>query len=122
MASDAPRDDWKPPFEAKWRVDRLAAGPWTVSTALPEAPLEAPAIVYPLDRNARTPLVAFCPVDVLRSTLGLGPCQYVLQTEGLVSVVRVFQNRPDDGRMCPTAGCFGPPRQVKQHVHRQAGD
>ena len=42
-------------------------------------------VVYPLDRSRATPLTAFCPVDVLRSTLGVGPCQYVLQTEGLTS-------------------------------------
>ena len=42
-----------------------------------------PLLVYPLDRSRATPLTAFCPTDVLRSTLGVGPCQYVLQTEGL---------------------------------------
>ena len=42
-------------------------------------------LVYPLDRSRATPLTAFCPVDVIRNTLGVGPCQYVLQTEGLAS-------------------------------------
>ena len=40
-------------------------------------------LVYALDRNRATPVTAFCPIDVLRSTLGVGPCQYILQTEGL---------------------------------------
>jgi len=119
--------DWKPPFDATWRVDCLFDEPFTgsfnVSKAEIEAPLKieepipsepdrqgrvagpqaklipraaehmptpviqvpAPAVVYPLDRNAATPLTTFCPVDVLRNTLGVGPCQYVLQTEGLAS-------------------------------------
>ena len=44
-----------------------------------------PLIVYPIDRSASTPLTAFCPTDVLRNTLGVGPCQYILDTEGLAS-------------------------------------
>lgn len=40
-------------------------------------------LVYPMDRSRATPLTAFCPTDVLRNTLGVGPCQYILQTEGL---------------------------------------
>jgi hypothetical protein len=42
-------------------------------------------IVYPIDRTPATPLTAFCPIDVLRNTLGVGPCQYILQTEGLAA-------------------------------------
>jgi len=44
-----------------------------------------PLLVYPLDRSRATPLTAFCPTDVLRNTLGVGPCQYILQAEGLQS-------------------------------------
>ena len=44
-----------------------------------------PIIVYPIDRSRRTPLPVFCPVDVLRNALGIGPCQYVLEVEGLGS-------------------------------------
>jgi hypothetical protein len=42
-------------------------------------------ILYPIDRNAQTPLDIFTPMDVLRNTLGVGPCQYVLDSEGLGS-------------------------------------
>ena len=42
-------------------------------------------VVYPIDRSRTTPLATFCPIDVLRATLGVGPCQYILQTEGLAS-------------------------------------
>jgi hypothetical protein len=42
-------------------------------------------VVYPIDRTRGTPLTTFCPIDILRATLGVGPCQYILQTEGLAS-------------------------------------
>lgn len=45
----------------------------------------SPLVVYALDRSRATPLTTFCPIDVLRNTLGVGPCQYILQTEGLGS-------------------------------------
>jgi hypothetical protein len=40
-------------------------------------------LIYPIDRDRTTPLNVFCPVDILRSALGVGPCQYILATEGL---------------------------------------
>lgn len=105
--------DWKPPFPARWRADFLLpgglAGSWDfggeraegagqtgrdcpcrfhAGSALVRAPAGTPArplpvLVYPMDRDQATPLTTFCPMDVLRNTLGVGPCQYVLQTEGL---------------------------------------
>ncbi len=44
-----------------------------------------PVIVYPIDRSRATPLRFFCPVDIVRNTLGVGPCQYILQKEGFGS-------------------------------------
>ncbi len=111
---DDPIADWKPPFDAAWRVDRVEDEPFTTSfdlskpqfeeTFLGDGPrpehADAPvgansepggeegarlSLVYPLDRNAATPLTALCPIDVLRNTLGVGPCQYVLETEGLAT-------------------------------------
>ncbi|MCC6153146.1 MAG: hypothetical protein IT367_05275, partial [Candidatus Hydrogenedentes bacterium] len=41
------------------------------------------AVVYPIDRTQATPLNEFLLVDVMRSTLGVGPCQYILDVEGL---------------------------------------
>lgn len=41
-----------------------------------------PVIVYPIDRSRATPLRVFCPIDILRNTLGVGPCQYILEKEG----------------------------------------
>jgi hypothetical protein len=42
-------------------------------------------VIYPIDRSRTTPLTTFCPIDILRATLGVGPCQYILQTEGLAT-------------------------------------
>lgn len=41
--------------------------------------------MYPIDRSRSTPLTVFCPIDIMRNTLGVGPCQYVLEMEGLGS-------------------------------------
>ncbi len=41
------------------------------------------AINYPRDRVKETPLTAYTLVDVMRDTLGTGPCQYILDLEGL---------------------------------------
>jgi hypothetical protein len=38
-----------------------------------------------MDRSQATPLTVFTPIDILRGTLGVGPCQYILETEGLAS-------------------------------------
>jgi len=69
-------------FDANRALVRIqpAAKPHPASGRTPRA-----LVVYPLDRSRATPLTAFCPVDVIRNTLGVGPCQYILQTEGLAS-------------------------------------
>lgn len=43
---------------------------------------QGPALVYPLNRVTATPLTNFTFVDVMRATLGVGPCEYVLDVEG----------------------------------------
>lgn len=43
---------------------------------------EGPAVIYPLGRVSATPLAALTVVDLMRATLGVGPCQYVLDVEG----------------------------------------
>jgi hypothetical protein len=40
-------------------------------------------VVYPVERTRTTPLTSFCLVDLMRNALGVGPCQYVLDAEGL---------------------------------------
>ena len=42
---------------------------------------QGPAIVYPITRLDSTPLTEFTIVDIMRATLGIGPCEYVLDIE-----------------------------------------
>src|SRR5262249_12500352 len=37
---------------------------------------------YPINRVSRTPLDVYTVVDVMRNTLGVGPCQHILDVEG----------------------------------------
>ncbi len=43
---------------------------------------EGPAIIYPINRIEDTPLDKYTIVDIVRETLGVGPCQYILDLEG----------------------------------------
>ncbi|MCY3020926.1 MAG: hypothetical protein NTW87_18060, partial [Planctomycetota bacterium] len=40
-------------------------------------------IIYPLGRVAATPVNIYTPVDLMRETLGQGPCEYVLDLAGI---------------------------------------
>jgi hypothetical protein len=42
---------------------------------------EGPAVLYPINRTRGTPLDAFTVEDVARATLGVGPCEYILDVE-----------------------------------------
>jgi hypothetical protein len=41
-----------------------------------------PAVIYPINRVSSTPLSEFTVVDIMRATLGVGPCEYILDVEG----------------------------------------
>jgi hypothetical protein len=43
---------------------------------------DGPVLIYPITRLAETPIVSYTPVDIVRSTLGVGPCQHILDVEG----------------------------------------
>ena len=43
---------------------------------------DGPVVIYPINRLAETPIDAYAPVDIVRNTLGVGPCQYILDVEG----------------------------------------
>ncbi len=43
---------------------------------------DGPVLLYPLNRLAETPVEWYTPVDIVRNTLGVGPCQYILDVEG----------------------------------------
>jgi len=47
-----------------------------------------PALIYPISRARETSLETFTVVDIVRSTLGVGPCEYILDLEGQHSVNR----------------------------------
>jgi hypothetical protein len=40
-----------------------------------------PAVIYPIHRVKETPLEAFTVVDVMRATLGVGPCEHILDVQ-----------------------------------------
>jgi hypothetical protein len=44
--------------------------------------IRGPVVVYPINRVAKTPLESYTVVDVMRNTLGVGPCQHILDIEG----------------------------------------
>jgi hypothetical protein len=82
---------WKPVFPAKWRASLLrtneVADSWDLELGA-GAEQQArrhpgPLLIYPIDRTKSTPLTATCPTDVMRNTLGVGPCQYILACEGM---------------------------------------
>ena len=50
-----------------------------------------PALAYPITRLENTPLESFTVADVIRATLGVGPCEYILDVEGQK---KTFQGRP----------------------------
>ena len=84
---------WKPPFAGKWRCSRPGPGGFAVSWDFSAGPgsrarpggAGGPVVVYPIDRAPATPLTVYCPTDVLRNTLGVGPCEHILATEGLAT-------------------------------------
>jgi len=43
---------------------------------------QGPVVVYPINRVKQTPLDVYTVVDVMRNTLGVGPCEYILDLEG----------------------------------------
>jgi hypothetical protein len=43
---------------------------------------QGPAVIYPVNRTAATALDTFTVVDIVRNTLGVGPCEYILDVEG----------------------------------------
>jgi len=43
---------------------------------------QGPAIIYPINRLKDTPIDRFTVVDIVRETLGVGPCEYILDVEG----------------------------------------
>jgi hypothetical protein len=49
---------------------------------------EGPAVIYPINRVRQTPLDRFTITDIMRGTLGVGPCEYILDLEGQRAAMR----------------------------------
>lgn len=43
---------------------------------------DGPVLIYPIARQKKTPTDAFTVMDVIRNSLGAGPCEYILDLEG----------------------------------------
>jgi hypothetical protein len=41
-----------------------------------------PSVIYPINRVQQTPLDVYTVVDIMRNTLGVGPCEHILDLEG----------------------------------------
>jgi len=64
-------------------------------------------LIYPLERDGETPLEVFTPVDVMREVLGVGPCEYVLDREGLGNRASLGERTPVHGSgVCSTSGAI----------------
>jgi hypothetical protein len=48
----------------------------------PKVAFEGPVLIFPMARVRGTPLNQYTVVDLVRATLGVGPCEYVLDVEG----------------------------------------
>jgi hypothetical protein len=74
---------------------------------------EGPAVIYPIQRAKETPLSEFTVVDIVRATLGVGPCEYVLDVEGQGATMK--------GRAtCATRDALGAIYSAKQQKRRRA--
>ncbi len=73
------------------------------------------AVVYPINRVKATPLDVFTVVDVMRNTLGVGPCEYILDLEGQKSEYK--------GRAtCSVRDSLQPIYTAKQQKQKRARD
>jgi hypothetical protein len=71
-----------------------------------------PALLYPINRLEATPLEAFTVVDLMRATLGVGPCEYILDVEGQK---KTFQGRPTCASRTILDGIYSRKEQKARH-------
>jgi len=71
-----------------------------------------PALIYPINRIESTPLEEFTIVDIMRATLGVGPCEYVLDVEGQK---KTFQGRPTCASRTILDGIYSSKEQKAKH-------
>ena len=83
--------DWMKPNRQRWTtvLGRFLYPCWVDSSGQGflqplkrKLRFQGPAIIYPINRLKETPLDKFTVVDIVRGTLGVGPCEYILDVEG----------------------------------------
>ncbi|MBA4388299.1 MAG: hypothetical protein C0404_09985 [Verrucomicrobia bacterium] len=66
-----------------WVVDNNGAkGMIEPPTKFPNGNFAGPFLVYPIDRVKETPLDKMTITDVMRNSLGIGPCEYIMDAAG----------------------------------------
>jgi hypothetical protein len=65
-------------FEGEGQVKASIEPPAAFSANVKASPVEGPFIVYPIERSEKTPLDALTVVDLMRNSMGIGPCEAVI--------------------------------------------
>ena len=92
-------------------IDRSGRG-WLQPLAKPDR-FQGPALIYPIHRVRETPLDVFTVVDIVRATLGVGPCEYILDVEGQGTAMK--------GRAtCATRDALQAIYAAKQQIRKRA--
>ena len=83
--SDVYVHPWAPSWfsDGQWRIHLQTTLTHMMTREKIRVPEFLVAVNYPRDRVKETPIDAFTLVDVMRGTLGAGPCKYILDLEGL---------------------------------------
>jgi len=74
---------------------------------------EGPATIYPLRRVSKSPLDCFTVADIMKNTLGVGPCEHILDVEGR-------QGRNYGRATCSTRDTLCPIYAAKQQKAKKA--
>ena len=68
-------------FQYPCWTDRERKG-WLQPVENKKLAFDGPVVIFPMNRLAETPVEEYTPVDLVRATLGVGPCQHLLDVEG----------------------------------------
>ncbi len=73
---------------------------------------QGPVVVYPINRVKETPLNAYTVVDIMRNTLGVGPCEHILDLEGQKAE---YKGRATCGVRDALGAIYGQKQQKQRH-------
>lgn len=74
--------------------------------------LQGPIVIYPINRIDSTPLDAFTTMDIMRATLGVGPCEYILDVAGQK---KNYTGLPTCETQTALVAIYSAKEQVKKH-------